>query len=210
MLGVINPALLAAFIPTFFFVSVTPGMCMTLAMTLGMSVGFRRTLSMMLGELIGVGLIAIAAVIGVATIMLKYLSLFQLIKYGGGLYLAYLGISMWLSKGKMALQTNNTQQLLPSHWALISQGFMTAISNPKGWAFFIALLPPFINTDKPLAIQLIVLVSIILLLEFLCLCIYAFSGGVMRRFLQTTGNVRLLNRVAGTMMLGVAVWLAFG
>ncbi len=47
-------ALLVAFIPTFFFVSVTPGMCMTLAMTLGMSIGVRRTLWMMLGELVGV------------------------------------------------------------------------------------------------------------------------------------------------------------
>lgn len=45
-------ALLAVFIPTFFFVSITPGMCMTLAMTLGMSIGVRRTLWMMLGELV--------------------------------------------------------------------------------------------------------------------------------------------------------------
>ncbi|MFA0371407.1 LysE family translocator, partial [Vibrio sp. 10N.222.54.F6] len=34
-----DSALLWAFIPTFFFVSITPGMCMTLALTLGMSIG---------------------------------------------------------------------------------------------------------------------------------------------------------------------------
>ncbi len=45
-------ALLAVFVPTFFFVSITPGMCMTLAMTLGMSIGVRKTLWMMLGELV--------------------------------------------------------------------------------------------------------------------------------------------------------------
>ncbi len=210
MFEVINPAILVAFISTFFVVSITPGMCMTLAMTMGMTIGFRRTLSMMFGELIGVGLVAVSAVIGVATIMLKYPSFFQVLKYGGGLYLAYLGISMWLSKGKMALQIDDSHRVLPSHWSLISQGFITAISNPKGWAFFIALLPPFIDADQPLAIQLSVLVGIILSLEFLCLCIYALSGGVMRRFLQTASNVQLLNRIAGTMMLGVAVWLAFG
>ena len=65
-------AILAVFIPTFFFVSITPGMCMTLAMTLGMSVGVRRTLWMMAGEVIGVALVAIAAVVGVASIMLNY------------------------------------------------------------------------------------------------------------------------------------------
>ncbi len=67
-------AVLAVFIPTFFFVSITPGMCMTLAMTLGMSVGVRRTLWMMVGEVLGVATVAIAAVIGVASIMLNYLS----------------------------------------------------------------------------------------------------------------------------------------
>ncbi len=210
MFGTINPTILVAFISTFFVVSITPGMCMTLAMTLGMTIGFRRTLSMMFGELIGVGLVAVSAVIGVAAIMLKYPSFFQILKYGGGLYLAYLGVTMWLSKGKMALQIDDESRVLPSHWSLISQGFITAISNPKGWAFFIALLPPFIDADKPLAIQLSVLVAIILSLEFICLCIYALSGGIMRRFLQTASNVQLLNRIAGTMMLGVAVWLAFG
>lgn len=66
----IDPAILALFIPTFFFVSVTPGMCMTLAMTLGMSLGVRRTLHMMWGELVGVGLVSVLSVVGVAAVML--------------------------------------------------------------------------------------------------------------------------------------------
>ena len=40
----INTALLAAFIPTFVLVSLTPGMCMTLAMSLGITIGIKRTL----------------------------------------------------------------------------------------------------------------------------------------------------------------------
>ena len=77
-------AVLAVFIPTFFFVSITPGMCMTLAMTLGMSIGVRRTLWMMLGELVGVALVAIAAVLGVASIMLNYPQVFDILKWVGG------------------------------------------------------------------------------------------------------------------------------
>ena len=88
-------AVLAVFIPTFFFVSITPGMCMTLAMTLGMSVGVRRTLWMMVGEVLGVATVAIAAVIGVASIMLNYPDLFAFLKYLGGAYLIYLGVNMW-------------------------------------------------------------------------------------------------------------------
>lgn len=206
----INVAILATFIPTFFFVSITPGMCMTLAMTMGMTIGFRRSLWMMLGELVGVGLVAVSAVIGVAAIMLNYPALFMLLKYGGGLYLAYIGINLWLSKGKMAMSIDNATTPYPRRSALISQGFITAIANPKGWAFFIALLPPFIDAQRPMVAQLSVLVMMILSIEFLCLCLYCLGGGTMRHFLQQSANVRLLNRIAGTLMIGVALWLVFG
>ncbi len=38
----IEPAVLTLFIPTFFVVSVTPGMCMTLALTMGMTIGVKK------------------------------------------------------------------------------------------------------------------------------------------------------------------------
>ncbi len=60
------------FIPTFFVVSVTPGMCMTLALTMGMTIGVKKTFYMMWGELFVVALVSIAAVSGVAAVMLKY------------------------------------------------------------------------------------------------------------------------------------------
>jgi threonine/homoserine/homoserine lactone efflux protein len=52
--------LIALFLPTAFFISVTPGMCMTLALTLGLSIGYKRTLWMMAGELLGVACVMVA------------------------------------------------------------------------------------------------------------------------------------------------------
>ncbi|EKO3781549.1 LysE family transporter, partial [Vibrio metschnikovii] len=92
-------ALLLAFVPTFFFVSITPGMCMTLALSLGMSIGYRRTLWMMFGELIGVAVVAMAAVLGMASVMLNYPWLFAVFKTLGAAYLGYIGVQMWRSKG---------------------------------------------------------------------------------------------------------------
>jgi len=209
MEAVLDFSLLAVFIPTFFFVSVTPGMCMTLAMSLGMSIGLKRTFAMMGGELLGVALVAFSSVVGVATLMLNHPDIFTIFKYLGGLYLGYLGIQMWMSRGKMAL-SNTECSITISGFALALQGFITAIANPKGWAFFIALLPPFINQTKPLLPQISTLLAIILTLEFLCLILYASGGNTLRKFLQKSTNVKRMNRIAGTLMLGVGVWLAFG
>lgn len=201
---------MAVFIPTFLFVSATPGMCMTLSLTLGMTIGVRRTFWMMAGELVGVGLVALAAVIGVATIMLKYPDIFSVFKWAGGAYLGYLGVQMWLSRGKMVITLDSKSGQDISRSSLAMQGFVTAIANPKGWAFFISLLPPFINADYALAPQVTVLLTIILIIEFLCLVAYATGGRTLSRFLQKSGNVRVMNRIAGSLMIGVGVWLATG
>jgi len=203
-------ALLSLFIPTFFFVSITPGMCMTLALSLGMSVGVRRSLHMMWGELIGVGLVASAAALGVAALMLQFPEAFLFLKLGGGAYLGWLGIQMWQSKGKLVMPEPGREVAVQGNLQLALNGFITAIANPKGWAFFVTLLPPFLDQSQPLAPQLSVLVALILLLEFMCLIIYASGGKALRHLLMDRGNVKLMNRIAGSLMIGVGVWLAFG
>ncbi|MDW1889238.1 MULTISPECIES: LysE family translocator [Vibrio] len=202
-----NLALLSMFIPTFFFVSITPGMCMTLALTLGMSIGYRRTLWMMIGELLGVALVSVSAVLGIAAIMLNYTWMFIALKFIGGGYLLYLGVEMWRSRGKLTINVDNLETPKSDNIALIMQGFVTAIANPKGWAFMISLLPPFIDQNAALAPQLIILVSIILLFEFICMSLYATGGKGLKHVLGQSKNVRLMNRIAGTLMMGVGVWL---
>tara|TARA_R110002167_G_scaffold15727_10_gene62461 strand:+ start:7747 stop:8382 length:636 start_codon:yes stop_codon:yes gene_type:complete len=206
----IDTTLLAVFIPTFLFVSATPGLCMTLSMTLGMTIGVRRTLWMMAGELVGVGLVAVLSVMGVAALMLEYPQAFELFKWLGGGYLFYLGIQLWLSRGKMAISHNRTEVRRASATELISQGFITAVANPKGWAFFVSLLPPFISDQYPLIPQISILVAMILLIELLCLLLYACGGLSLSKFLLKSGNVRLMNRCAGTLMMGVGIWLILG
>jgi threonine/homoserine/homoserine lactone efflux protein len=92
----------------------------------------------------------------------------------------------------------------------MSQGFVTAIANPKGWAFMISLLPPFLSLSEALAPQLIVLVVIIMCSEFICMTIYASGGKSLRVFMQRGDNVRWLNRVAGSLLIAVGLWLALG
>ncbi|CAH1539884.1 LysE family translocator [Vibrio harveyi] len=180
---------------------------MTLALTLGMSIGYRRTLWMMIGELFGVALVSISAVLGIAAIMLTYPWLFTVLKLIGGGYLLYLGVEMWRSRGKLAINVDSIDVPTSGNWDLVLQGFVTAIANPKGWAFMISLLPPFIDQTAALAPQLIVLVSIILMFEFICMSLYATGGKGLKRLLGQSKNVRLMNRIAGTLMMGVGIWL---
>ncbi len=206
----VNLTLLGAFVPTFLFVSVTPGMCMTLAMTLGMSQGVRRTFWMMWGEMLGVGLVAVLAVLGVAAIMLQFPAFFQWFKIIGAAYLSYIGWQMWQAKGKLAVPTVGAVTTLLPRRNLFSQGFITAVSNPKGWAFHMALLPPFIDSSLAFWPQLAILISIILLLEFLSMLLYASGGKALALFLTRANRVQYLNRIGASLMFGVALWMLLG
>nr|WP_210433188.1 LysE family translocator [Halomonas massiliensis] len=203
-------AMLSVFVPTFLLVSLTPGMCMTLAMVLGMTQGVKRTLWMMAGELVGVGLVAAAAGVGVAALMLKHPEIFALFKWVGGAYLAYLGVMMWRSRGRMAIPSELETGPPAGRLQLAMQGFITAVANPKGWAFFMVLLPPFLDDSKPLFLQLGMLIAVILTIELASMLTYATGGKTLRRLLGKSGNVRLLNRLSGTLMIGVGLWLALG
>jgi threonine/homoserine/homoserine lactone efflux protein len=180
---------------------------MTLAMTLGMSIGVKKTLWMMWGELLGVASVAILSVIGISSIMLKLPFIFQSLKFIGALYLLYVGINLWRSKGKLALSNQQQNTVTFSKIQLFKQGFITAIANPKGWAFMVSLLPPFINSNYALPLQLFVLICIIIISEFICMMLYATGGKTIGRILTQENNVKRLNKVSGSLMIAVAIWL---
>jgi homoserine/homoserine lactone efflux protein len=182
---------------------------MTLAMTLGISVGYKKTLWMMWGELFGVAIVAVAAVLGVAKIMLSYPEIFTFFKIFGATYLTYIAIKMWKAKGKLSIDPDGKNENL-SKQDLLQQGFVTAISNPKGWAFMVSLLPPFINSQHAIAPQLIVLVSVILLSEFVCMTLYATGGKTLAIYLTKNNKISLLNKISGGLMFFVAIWLLIG
>lgn len=203
-------SVLYVFIPTFFIVSITPGMCMTLALTMGMTIGVRKTFYMMAGELFGVALVSIAAVCGVAAVMLRFPAVFIALKIIGAVYLVYLGVRKFFSNARPELETGDAGQfdIRPVH--LMTQGFVTAIANPKGWAFMISLLPPFIRQDRPVVPQMALLLTIILVTEFFCLVLYSNGGRTLRRFLEKSGNIRILNGFSGMMLVLVGIWLGLG
>ncbi len=200
--------LLLAFIASFFLVALSPGLCMTLAMSLAISIGVRRTLWMMAGELAGVALVGTSAVLGVAALLLNAPVVFAAFKWIGAAYLLYMGWQTWHAEPHAPEKPAGNLQR--SRASLALQGFVTAVSNPKAWAFLVALLPPFVDQSRPLAPQLLTLLALMLVIEFISLLIYANGGRFLSEQLHRRGKARWLNRIAGSLMIGVGFWLALG
>lgn len=202
-----DTARLLAFSGSFFLIALSPGLCMTLAMSLGISIGVRRALWMMAGELLGIALVGAAAMAGVAALLLGDPRVFAAFKLGGAAYLLWTAWATWRAP-VAALAGSAARAVTPL--ALAVQGFVTAVSNPKAWAFNMALLPPFIDAQAPLLPQMAVLLTLMLLIEFSCLLIYAQGGRSLSELLLRRGQAQWLNRIAALLMVGVAGWLVLG
>lgn len=197
-----QPDLLLLLIPTIAAVSLTPGMCMTLAFTLGLTQGYRRTLYMMAGEMVGVAVVITTTVLLLAWLLALDPIYFQVLSVVGGGYLLWIAWQLWHAKDHFAARKDGA---VLGRRALAGLGFMTAVMNPKGWAFMLALLPNFIDPQLAIAPQLAVLLAVMLCTEFLSLSLYAGGGKWVGGLLKNDANLQLLNRFAALLMLVVAV-----
>jgi len=201
-----NPELLWVFIPTIAAISLTPGMCMTLAFTLGLSQGYRRTLWMMWGELAGVATVVSTCVMLLAWIQSLSEMYFALLALLGGSYLLWIAYRLWMQPTRFAGGEN--QPHLSAN-ALLILGYVTAVMNPKGWGFMIALLPGFISLAYSTSQQLAAFLGVMLPSEFLSMTLYATGGSGLRRFLTTERHLANLNKVTAGFIVLVAALMLF-
>ena len=199
--------LILLFIPTIASISFTPGLCMTLAFTLGLSIGYQRTLWMMLGELSGVATVFAATFWSLGWLLSRDPIYFQIISLLGGLYLLYLAFKLFLETPE-AIKARDLKKTHPI--ALIILGYVTAVSNPKGWAFLMALLPGFVSNDEALLPQFLIMLGIMLTTEFISMTVYATGGQWLASRFTDGRGITNANRIAAVMLTLAALWVLSG
>lgn len=86
---------------------------------------------------------------------------------------------------------------------------MVAASNPNAYLLFAVFLPQFIDVNNDGAGSQILLIGVVYIaVEFCCACGYAMVGGRLRIIGMTARVKRLLDRITGTAMIGLAAWVA--
>ena len=202
-----SPDLILLFIPTIASVSFTPGLCMTLAFTLGLSIGYQRTLWMMLGELSGVATVFTTTFWSLGWLLSRDPIYFKVVSLLGGTYLLYLAYQLFRQTPE-AMKARNLENTSPMALAIL--GYITAVSNPKGWAFLIALLPGFVASDGPLFPQFLIMMGIMLTTEFISMTVYATGGQWLASRLSDGSGVMNANRIAASMLTLAALWVLSG
>ncbi len=154
-----SPAPLAIFLVAALALNISPGPDMFYVISRSLEHGRRAGIVSALGIGAGTLVHTFVAAIGLSALLLSLPIAYELIRYAGAAYLAYLGIRMLLARGsngataETRASTNNL-----SLRGLFRQGATTNILNPKVALFFLAFLPQFVDQSKgAVALQVIFL-----------------------------------------------------
>jgi threonine/homoserine/homoserine lactone efflux protein len=83
-----------------------------------------------------------AVALGLAALLRSVPMAYDAVKYGGAAYLLYLGVRMFLSKGRTEGETRLRKE---RYRRVFAQGVVTNVLNPKVALFFLAFLPQFLD-----------------------------------------------------------------
>ena len=76
---------------------------------------------------------------------------FSVVKWLGAAYLAYVGIRLLMSKETLDVAAAHGGDPSGRNASIFAKSFLTAVTNPKGYLFFSAFLPQFLDPSAPLA-----------------------------------------------------------
>jgi threonine/homoserine/homoserine lactone efflux protein len=203
---VVNPALLAVFLVAILLICITPGPDMLYIVATSLSQGPLAGVVAAIGMAAGMLVHTIAVTLGLAAVLAASPVAYEVIKYGGAAYLVYMGIQAWRSRSELtgtpAADRVATRRVL---W----RATVTNVLNPKIILFYLAFLPQFVDAGRghP-TLQLLILGLTFVVVGLLVDALIGVTAGRLGTWLhRRRGAETLLNRIAGTVFIALAVRL---
>ncbi|QTO45248.1 LysE family translocator [Burkholderia latens] len=185
----------------------TPGPTVLLALTNGSRYGVRRAAYGFAGVMLSDFVLIVAVALGLGALLIASAFWFSVVKWLGAAYLAYVGVRLLTSKGTLDVATAHGTEAPERNASIFAKSFLTAATNPKGYLFFSAFLPQFLDPAAALAPQYVALAVTFALLDGAVMFGYALLGARAVRVLKRAGAL-WLERTCGAMLLVLAGSLA--
>jgi homoserine/homoserine lactone efflux protein len=190
------------------FISISPGPGAISCMSAGMRYGWRVAVWNIVGLMVGLSVIVAIIGAGVGALLMASSTAFTVLKWIGAAYLVYLGIQQWRAPPRLLTGTPGETAATPHE--LFLRGLFVNLTNPKGIAFLLAVLPQFIDPAKPLLEQYAICAVTLSLTDFMIMNIYTAVAANMLRWLREERHIRLMNRIFGGLFVGAgAVLVSF-
>jgi threonine/homoserine/homoserine lactone efflux protein len=186
----------------------TPGQDMIYVVTRSLAQGRAAGVCSAIGVCLGILVHTALAAVGVGAILQASEGLFLVLKLAGAGYLVYLGVRMLLARADAHALTASAPHLSPL--ALVRQGMLSNVTNPKIVLFFFAFLPQFVDPAGAHPTRDLVFLGVLYALLALPVKVGVglAAAGLSERVLRSPATLAWVNRAGGAVLVALGLRLA--
>ncbi len=190
---------------------VIPGADTMLLVKNTLSYGRKAGRYTVLGMATGLTFWTLIAILGLSVVIAKSVILFSTIKYLGAAYLIYLGIKSFFAKSMFTLEEIQAQANTPSnssnrhHKESFMQALLSNVLNPKTVLVYITIMPQFIDLNRNVDQQLIMLAAILTLLAVAWFLTLVYVIDYAKRWLNNSKFQKVFQKSTGLILVGFGV-----
>jgi threonine/homoserine/homoserine lactone efflux protein len=170
------------------------------AVAFGFSHGVLTTMGIVVGDIIFI----LIAILGLSVLAETMGSFFVLVKYLGGAYLVWLGITLWRSKSKAAEAKKNLESSLLSSFLT---GLFITLGDQKAIFFYLGFFPAFIELSSLTFIDAGIIILVATLAIVSTKLGYALLAIKSSQLFKSAIADKRINMIAGTVIIGLGVFL---
>ena len=191
--------------------TISPGPAFAMTVRTATGHGHRSGIALSIGLGLAVGTLMLLVACGLALLIQESLLLFDILKYAGAAYLAYIGIKALCAKKKNGDDAVIDSKNIPKNlniWQAVRRGYITNILNPKGIVFFTAVFTQFLHHDTPFwLISIYCIISMITEAGWFSLVSVVLTHSVVRARYMAVAH--WIERVCGALLITLAVKIFF-
>ncbi|CAH0159902.1 LysE family transporter [Microbacterium sp. Bi121] len=191
-------------------ISFTPGAGAINTMSNALAHGWRRSVWGVIGQQLALIVHVVIVAAGVGLLVSRSSILFDIVRYSGAAYLAFLGLRMIFARVPEPAASDGVAPTREGRFSMIRRGFWVNVLNPKAIVFFLAFVPQFIRLDQPPLPQYALLIGTVIAVDVVVMWgFFATAARPFRVLTRTRRGVKILNVIFGSLFLLVAALLLF-
>jgi threonine/homoserine/homoserine lactone efflux protein len=199
----VDPARYGAFLAAMFVMAITPGPANLFAIATGMEKGKGAALLGVVGMNCATLIWFAGSALGLGALIIAFPAAFHVLALAGAAYLVWLGLkSIWA--GIRNAESHATATVKAGRSAFLD-GFTVQIANPKALLFFTAVLPPFIDVNRPLPPQLAMFACATIGMDLISMSAYGLGGAALSTRMNEPVFRRGFAFVVGVLLICAAV-----
>ena len=187
-----------------FLVVVVPGPTVSLIIANSLKSGMRAGILNVVGTQIGLIILIVLLALGFKAISPFLEDVIKVVRIIGAVYLMTLGYLSFTSKNL----SDNSEKMNKFDKKFILQGLIVILSNPKAFLFLGAFIPQFIDINQPIGSQIIYFGILFMVVGAIFDGMYAVVFGKFREIIINK-YINILNKLGGTLLFFVGLWLLF-